>query len=188
VRIAVFAGSSPGTSARYAEAAAALGRDLAKAGVGVVYGGADVGLMGTLADAALAAGGEVLGVIPRSLVDIEIGHTGLTRLEVVDSMHERKARMAELSDAFCALPGGVGTLEELFEVWTWQQLGLHGKPVALLDVDGFWAPLLALVDAQHAAGFIGATQRGTLLVADSAADLLSQARSWSPPDHKWARR
>jgi uncharacterized protein (TIGR00730 family) len=185
VRVAVFAGSSPGLGPRYTRAAGELGRDLAKAGVGIVYGGAKVGLMGTVADAALAAGGEVIGVMPRQLIDREIGHGGLTRLEIVTTMHERKARMAELADAFCALPGGAGTLEELFEVWTWQQIGIHGKPVVLLDADGFWAPLLALVDAQAAAGFIGETQRSTLLVAGSAAELLSHASAWTPPTHKW---
>lgn len=186
MRVAVFTGSSPGSSPAYAAAAADLGQELAKAGVGVVYGGAHVGLMGVVADAALAAGGEVLGVMTEALMGAEIGHTGLTRLEVVTTMHERKARMAELADAFCALPGGVGTLEELFEVWTWQLIGLHGKPVALLDVAGFWAPLLGLVDAQVEGGFVRPEQRATLLVAGSAAELLDQVAAWDPPARKWA--
>src|SRR5689334_13523463 len=133
-RVCVFCGSSPGARPAYAAAAAALARCLVTRGLGLVYGGGNVGLMGVLADAALAAGGEVIGVIPRALVDLEVAHTGLRDLRVVDSMHERKATMAELADAFVALPGGMGTLEELFEVWTWAQLGLHAKPCALLDV------------------------------------------------------
>ncbi|MBF3199764.1 TIGR00730 family Rossman fold protein, partial [Pseudomonas aeruginosa] len=135
--VCVFCGASPGASPVYQEAAVALGRHLAERGLTLVYGGGAVGLMGTVADAALAAGGEVIGIIPQSLQEAEIGHKGLTRLEVVDGMHARKARMAELADAFIALPGGLGTLEELFEVWTWGQLGYHAKPLGLLEVNGF---------------------------------------------------
>ena len=141
MRVAVFTGSQAGPPS-HRDAAAAFATDLARAGVGIVYGGGHVGLMGVVADAALAAGGEVVGVIPQHLVDDEVAHPGLPRLEVVDSMHERKARMADLADAFVALPGAAGTLEELFEAWTWGMLGLHAKPTALLDVDGFWQPLL----------------------------------------------
>ena len=137
MRIAVFLGSSTGPDSHRA-ATTAVGEAIARAGHGIVYGGAHVGLMGLLADAALAAGGEVLGVLPQNLVEREVGHTGLTRLELVGTMHERKARMADLADAFVALPGGTGTLDELIEIMTWAQLGLHTKPVALYDVDDFW--------------------------------------------------
>src|SRR6185503_14872599 len=141
-RLCVFCGSSPGHDPAYGAAAAQLGRVLAERGIGLVYGGGRVGLMGILADAALAAGGEVIGVIPQALLDREIGHRGLTQLRVVDSMHSRKALMGDLADGFIALPGGIGTLEELFEVWTWAQLGLHRKPCGLLDANGFYAPLV----------------------------------------------
>jgi uncharacterized protein (TIGR00730 family) len=173
MRVAVFAGSSMGGRPEYAAAAAELGRSLATAGVGVVYGGATVGLMGVVADAAMAAGGEVIGVIPQVLVEAEIASGRLTRLEVVDSLHTRKARMADLSDAFAALPGGLGTLEELFEVLTWRQLRLHGKPVALVDVAGFWDPLLQFLDAQVADGFVPAASRAALLRVTDPADLLA---------------
>jgi hypothetical protein len=145
-----------GARPEFAAAAAELGRVLAEAGAGIVYGGSSVGLMGVLAQAAMAAGGEVIGVIPQVLVDAEVAAAGITRLEVVATMHERKARMAQLGDAFAALPGGLGTLEELTEILTWRKLGLHGKPAAVLDVAGFWDPLLALLQAQVAAGFLPA--------------------------------
>ncbi|AHH97666.1 TIGR00730 family Rossman fold protein [Kutzneria albida] len=186
-RVAVFVGSSTGNSPTYAQAAEDLGTLLATEGLGLVYGGARVGLMGVVADAALAAGGEVHGVIPQSLVDLEVGHSGLTRLEVVGSMHERKAAMAEAADAFVALPGGAGTLEELFEVWTWQQLGLHGKPVALLDVAGFWQPLVKAVDHMVDTGFIRAGFREALLVVDEVTELLPALRDWHAPDRKWLK-
>jgi uncharacterized protein (TIGR00730 family) len=173
MRVAVFAGSSMGGRPEYAAAAADLGRSLARAGVGVVYGGASVGLMGVVADAAMASGGEVIGVIPQVLVEAEIAADRLTRLEVVDSMHTRKARMAELSDAFAALPGGLGTLEELFEMLTWRQLRLHGKPIALVDVAGFWDPLLQFLDSQVADGFVPAASRAALLRVTDPADLLA---------------
>jgi uncharacterized protein (TIGR00730 family) len=173
MRVAVFAGSSMGDRPEYAAAAADLGRALAAAGVGVVYGGASVGLMGVLADAAMAAGGEVIGVIPQVLVEAEVAADRLTRLEVVDSLHTRKARMADLSDAFAALPGGLGTLEELFEVLTWRQLRLHAKPVVLVDVAGFWDPLLRFLDAQIAAGFVPAASRAALLRVTGPAGLLA---------------
>jgi uncharacterized protein (TIGR00730 family) len=172
MRIAVFLGSSAGRQPAYAAAAADLGRSLAQAGAGLVYGGASVGLMGVLADAALAAGGEVIGVIPGSLFDAEVAHQGLTRLEVVGSMHERKARMAELADGFAALPGGLGTLDELFEVLTWRQIGLHAKPVALLDVSGFWDGLVGFVNALTADGFVPESSRSRLLRAREPQELL----------------
>jgi uncharacterized protein (TIGR00730 family) len=153
VRVTVFAGSSMGSRPEFAAAAAGLGRVLAQAGAGIVYSGSGVGLMGVVAQAAMAAGGEVIGVIPQLLVDAEVAAAGITRLEVVASMHLRKARMAELGDAFVALPGGLGTLEELFEILTWGQLGLHGKPAVLLNVAGAWDPLRALLAAQVASGF-----------------------------------
>ncbi len=161
-RICVFCGSAAGTRPEYAEAAAELGTALATRGLGLVYGGASVGLMGVVADAALAAGGEVVGVIPQALVDREVAHPGLTELHVVGTMHERKARMAELSGAFVVLPGGMGTLEELFEVVTWSQLGLHAKPIVLLDVAGYWAGLAAFLDHAGAEGFVRAGHRAVL--------------------------
>lgn len=157
--VCVFCGASPGASPVYQEAAVALGRHLAERGLTLVYGGGAVGLMGTVADAALAAGGEVIGIIPQSLQEAEIGHKGLTRLEVVDGMHARKARMAELADAFIALPGGLGTLEELFEVWTWGQLGYHAKPLGLLEVNGFYDPLLTFLDHLVDERFVRAEHR-----------------------------
>ncbi|MBN6036688.1 TIGR00730 family Rossman fold protein [Amycolatopsis sp. 195334CR] len=158
-RVCVFCGSSPGNSPVYTEQAAALGKLLAERGIGLVYGGASVGTMGVVADAALAAGGEVIGVIPGHLMSAEVGHHGLTELHVVDTMHERKAMMAELSDAFLALPGGAGTLEELFEVWTWAQLGLHAKPLGLVDVAGYFEPLRKFVDHMVDEGFLRAQHR-----------------------------
>jgi len=172
-RIAVFLGSSAGARPEFVTAAADLGAGLAKAGAGLVYGGASVGMMGALADAALAAGGEVIGVIPGGLFAAEVAHAGLTRLEVVATMHERKARMAELADGFAALPGGLGTLDELFEILTWQQIGLHGKPVALVDVGGFWDPLAGLLDAMTADGFVPAASRGRVVRVAGAGDLLA---------------
>jgi uncharacterized protein (TIGR00730 family) len=172
MRVAVFLGSSAGRRPEYAAAAADLGRTLAHAGVGLVYGGAGVGLMGILADAALAANGEVIGVIPERVFSTELAHQGLTRLEIVGSMHQRKARMAELADGFAALPGGLGTLDELFEILTWRQLGLHAKPVALLDVDGFWDRLASLLDGLVADGFVTASSHAGLVRARDAAELL----------------
>jgi uncharacterized protein (TIGR00730 family) len=172
MRIAVFLGSSLGP-AEHQAATTQLARAIAGAGHGIVYGGAHVGLMGLLADAALAAGGEVVGVLPENLVEREIGHTSLTRLELVGTMHGRKARMAELADAFVALPGGTGTLDELIEILTWSQLGLHAKPVALYDVDGFWAPFLALLDHMVASGYAPVSARSRLQVVSSPAEVLA---------------
>jgi uncharacterized protein (TIGR00730 family) len=173
MRVAVYLGSSPGSRPEYATAAAQTGTLLAQAGIGLVYGGASVGLMGVLADAALAAGREVIGVIPDGLFAAEIAHRQLTRLEVVGSMHERKARMAGLADGFAALPGGLGTLDELLEILSWQQLRLHRKPVALLDVGGFWDGLLGFVDSLVAAGFVPAASRRQLALAGTAAELVA---------------
>jgi uncharacterized protein (TIGR00730 family) len=168
MRVAVFLGSSAGRQPEYAAAAADFGRQLARAGVGIVYGGASVGMMGALADAALAEGGEVIGVIPGGLFGAEIPHPGLSRMEVVSTMHERKALMARLADGFAALPGGLGTLDELFEILTWQQIGLHAKPVALVDVDGFWDPLAQMLLALTEAGFVPqATTRSLVRVQDA---------------------
>jgi len=185
-RLCVFCGSSPGGHPDYAAAAAGLGRALAEAGIGVVYGGASVGLMGAVADAALAAGGEVVGVIPQALVDREIAHPGLSDLRVVGSMHERKARMAELADGFVALPGGLGTLEELFEVYTWGLLGLHAKPLGLLDVRGYYERLAAFLDHAVAEGFVGAEHRAMLVVERDPAALLERFERWrGPATAKW---
>jgi len=158
VRVCVYCGSAAGRDPRFAAAARALGTGLARAGIGVVYGGGRVGLMGTVADAALAAGGEVIGVIPRFLEEREIAHVGVD-LRVVDSMHERKALMADLSDAFVALPGGFGTFEEFFEIVTWVQLRLIDAPCILANVGDYFGPLVALIDGAHAKGFISATNR-----------------------------
>jgi uncharacterized protein (TIGR00730 family) len=188
-RVCVFCGSSVGAQPAYAAGARALGRLLAERGVGLVYGGASVGLMGAVADAALAAGGDVVGVMPRALVDKEVAHAGLADLRVVDTMHARKALMAELADAFVALPGGLGTFEELFEVWTWAQLGLHRKPVALLDVAGFYGPLAAFLDAAVAERFVRPEHRGMLLVEEDPAALLDRLAAYRPPVvDKWIRR
>ena len=173
-RICVFCVSSPGRDRGYLAAARAVGQGLAERGIGVVYGGSRVGLMGAVADAALEAGGEVIGVIPQSLVDRELAHSGLTELRTVGTLHERKAVMAELSDAFIALPGGLGTLEELAEVTSWAQLGLHGKPIGLLDVDDYWDALLAWLDHAVEAGFLAPANRALLECATDLDDLLAR--------------
>ncbi|MGE8097601.1 TIGR00730 family Rossman fold protein [Pseudomonas fluorescens] len=185
--VCVFCGASTGTDPVYREAAIALGQELARRKLTLVYGGGAVGLMGIVADAALAAGGEVIGIIPESLKNSEIGHTGLTRLEVVDGMHARKARMAELSDAFIALPGGLGTFEELFEVWTWGQLGYHGKPLGLLEVNGFYSKLTAFLDHVVGEGFVREHHRDMLQLSESPQDLLDALDAWQPVvAPKWA--
>ncbi|MFV3372435.1 TIGR00730 family Rossman fold protein [Pseudomonas sp. NY15435] len=187
--ICVFCGASPGATPIYQEAAEALGRYLAENGIQLVYGGGAVGLMGMVANAALAAGGEVIGIIPQSLKDAEVGHSGLTRLEVVDGMHARKARMAELSDAFIALPGGLGTLEELFEVWTWGQLGYHAKPLGLLEVNGFFDPLLTFLDHLVQERFVRQPHRDMLQRAASPAELVNALAAWKPlAAPKWVDR
>lgn len=177
-RVCVFSGSRPGERLRYAEAARELGASIARAGMDLVYGGASVGLMREAADAAMAEGGCVIGVIPQALVEREIAHHGVTELRVVDTMHTRKAMMGELSDGFVALPGGLGTLEELFEVLTWAQIGLHVKPVGLLDVDAFWAPLLALVEHTVVEGFTPADSPACrMVVSEDAATLLAKMKA-----------
>ncbi|WP_043308859.1 TIGR00730 family Rossman fold protein [Pseudomonas sp. ML96] len=187
--VCVFCGASPGARPIYHEAAANLGRSLAERGLTLVYGGGAVGLMGVVADAALAAGGEVIGIIPQSLERAEIGHKGLTRLEVVDGMHARKARMAELADAFIALPGGLGTLEELFEVWTWGQLGYHAKPLGLLEVDGFYSRLTDFLDHLVAERFVREQHRSILQVSESPTALLELMNDWQPTAApKWVDR
>ena len=170
MRICVFCGSSAGRRDEYRAAAVLLGELLAREGIGLVYGGAHVGLMGVLADTVLAGGGEVIGVIPESLATRELAHEGLTQLHVVASMHERKAQMAALSDAFLALPGGIGTLEELFEVWTWAQLGLHQKPCALLNVAGFYDRLSSFWNFVTEEGFLRQPVRDELVWQPPAAD------------------
>jgi uncharacterized protein (TIGR00730 family) len=182
--IGVFAGSGRGPSG-HQRAVAAFGRGLAEAGRGIVYGGGRVGLMGVLADAALAAGGDVVGVMPRHLVEREIAHRGLTRLEVVDSMHERKARMAELADAFVAMPGGAGTLDELFEIWTWGQLGLHAKPVALLDIAGFFEPLRRQLALMASSGYLSAAHLASLGIVGEAHSFLAFLDGYRQPEPKW---
>jgi uncharacterized protein (TIGR00730 family) len=185
-RLCVFCGSSTGDAPAYAAAARELGSLLARQGIGLVYGGASVGLMGAVADAALAQGGQVIGVIPEALVKKEVAHGGLVDLCVVGSMHERKALMAELSDGFIALPGGLGTLEELFEVWTWAQLGYHQKPCALLNVAGFYDPLIAFLDSVAQHRFLKPAHREMLIVAGDSDDLLTRLAAYQPPDvGKW---
>jgi hypothetical protein len=188
-RVLVFCGSSAGARPEYAQEANALGRLLAARGLGLVYGGARVGLMGAVADGALAAGGEVVGVIPRQLVEHELAHTGLSELHEVSTMHERKALMADLSDAVITLPGGTGTLDELFELFTWSQLGLHHMPIGVLDVAGYWQPLLALLDHMVAERLLRAEHRDTLLVSTDGADLLDQLAGYRHSGaYKWLDR
>jgi len=184
--VCVFCGASIGTNPAYREAAVALGQAIARRGLTLVYGGGAVGLMGVVADAAMAAGGEVVGIIPQSLLDAEVGHKGLTHLEVVNGMHARKARMAELSDAFIALPGGLGTLEELFEVWTWGQLGYHAKPLGLLDVNGFYDKLGGFLDHIVEEGFVRPQHRAMLLLGQQPDELLDGMDSFvAPVAPKW---
>jgi uncharacterized protein (TIGR00730 family) len=185
----VYCGSSPGRDERFAEAALGLGTLLAQRGIGVVYGGGNVGLMGALADAALAAGGEVIGVIPEALAAKEVAHGGVTDLRIVGSMHERKMLMADLADGFIAMPGGVGTVEELVEVFTWLQLGLHDKPVALLEVAGYWAPFVAFLDHTVQERFVRPAHREMLLVSEDPEELLERFATWrAPRTPKWIDR
>jgi uncharacterized protein (TIGR00730 family) len=172
-RICIFCGSSPGNDPAYSALARSVGQGLARRGIGVVYGGGRVGLMGVVADAALEAGGEVIGVIPRAMVDRELAHRGATELRIVSTLHERKAVMAELSDAFIALPGGLGTLEELAEVVSWAQLGLHAKPIGLLGVGDYWAHLLRWLDGAVTAGFVAPAYRDLILEATDLDELLA---------------
>lgn len=183
--VCVFCGASPGTDPRHLALARAVGAGLAERGIGVVYGGGRVGLMGALADATLEAGGTVTGIIPRSLVARELAHPGLTSLLVVETLHERKAEMARLSDGFIALPGGPGTLEELAEVASWGQLGLHAKPIGLLGDGGYWEDLLAWLDRATTEGFLR-PDHAAFLTADADLDaLLARFEAWRPPDDRW---
>jgi hypothetical protein len=189
-RVCVFCGASTGRVPAYADAARSLGAAAAARGLGVVYGGGRVGLMGAVADGALAAGGEVIGVIPQELVDRELAHGGLTELHVVGSLHERKALMAELADAFAALPGGFGTLDELMEQLTWSQLGLHAKPVGLLDVAEYWRPLIALARHLTEEGFVRESDLAAIAVAEDADALLDRLERLTReerPRPKWSR-
>ena len=185
--ICVFCGAATGRDPSYAAAAAATGKTLARRGIRVVYGGGRLGLMGTVADAALAAGGEVVGVIPRGLVDRELAHPALTELRIVETLHERKAQMAELADGFLALPGGLGTLEELAEVLSWAQLDLHAKPIGLLDVGGYFAPFEAFLDRAVAEGFIAERHRRLLLSGNDLDALLHRFDAWEPPAGRFDR-
>jgi uncharacterized protein (TIGR00730 family) len=187
--VCVYCGSSAGDDRVYADVAAALGRLLADRGIRLVYGGGSVGLMGILADACLDRGGEVVGVIPKGLFAREVAHDGLTELHEVHSMHERKQLMFDLADAFVALPGGLGTLEELAEVTTWAQLGLHRKPIVVLDTSGFWGPLVAQLDRATADGFLRPENRALLTRVDRLDDLLHALEHYEvPPVEKWIDR
>jgi uncharacterized protein (TIGR00730 family) len=187
--ICVFAGSNSGTKAEYAAAAKELGRVLTQRRLGVVYGGGRVGLMGALADAVLADGGRVVGIIPEALMAKEVAHKSLTELRVVKSMHERKAMMAELSDGFVALPGGWGTLEELFEVLTWAQLGLHRKPCGLLNISGYFDGLLSFLDHSVEQGFVKRENHAMICVSESPSELLDAMAAYKPPTvEKWIAR
>jgi len=187
--VCVYCGAHPGRDPAYTAAAALLGRTLAERGIGIVYGGGRVGLMGVVADAALAAGGRVIGIIPQALMKKELAHAGLTEMIVTTSMHERKAQMAERADAFVALPGGLGTFEELFEIWTWGQLGWHRKPCGVINVAGFYDGLIAFLDHAAGAGFVRPVHRGMLLVDDDPSRLLDRfAQYEAPAVPKWVER
>ena len=173
-RLAVYCGSASGSDLRFADATRALAAAMVESHVDLVYGGGRLGLMGIVADAVLAGGGKVYGVIPAALVDLEVAHTGLTELHQVQTMHERKALMTELADGFVALPGGIGTLDELFEAWSWNALGYHAKPFCLLDVAGFWDQLIGFIDHAAASGFLSPARRAQLLVASTPDDALKQ--------------
>ncbi len=188
-RLCVFCGANPGIRESYKSAAAELGSLLAQKKIGLVYGGGRTGLMGVIADAALAAGGEVTGIIPESLVAKEVAHDRLTDLRVVRSMHERKAMMADMSDAFVAMPGGFGTFEEWFEVVTWSQLGIHQKACGLLNVDGFYTPLLAMVEHAANEGFIRPQHQSITIAAPAPIELLGLLEAWVPPTvEKWVEK
>jgi uncharacterized protein (TIGR00730 family) len=187
-RICVFCGSSPGKRPDYEDAARAMGRELVERGISLVYGGGNVGLMGVIADTVMKAGGEVIGVIPQALADREIANIGVTDLRIVDSMHTRKAMMADLSDAFIAMPGGVGTFEEFFEAVTWTQLGVHRKPCGLLNAADFYGPLVEFIDRAVTEGFIRPVHRAAIVVDDDAARLLDKLSAVELPDvPKWIR-
>jgi uncharacterized protein (TIGR00730 family) len=187
--VCVFCGSSLGVDAAYREAASTFGREVARRGLRLIYGGGNIGLMGVVADAALAAGGEVIGVIPQALLDRELAHGGLSELVVVGTMHDRKARMADLADAFVALPGGYGTFEEFCEVLTWTQLGVHAKPCGLLNVNGFYDALLALFDRAVADHFVRPEHRALVLTDTTAPGILNALAGWKQvKTEKWIDR
>lgn len=190
MRFCVFCGSSVGARPSYTAAAKTLGELMARRGIGLVFGGGCIGLMGAIADSVLAHGGEAIGVIPDGLMRREIGHRGVTKLHVVESMHQRKALMADLSDAFIALPGGYGTLEEFSEIVTWSQLGIQLKPCALLNIEGYWDGLLAFLDHAVSEDFVRAENRDLILVASSPEEILGKISSWRPPAHveRWLDR
>ena len=173
-RLAVYCGSAPGSRPEFADATRATAAAMLKNGVDLVYGGGRLGLMGLIADSILAGGGQVFGVIPKALVNLEVAHTGVTELQTVETMHERKAQMTELADAFLALPGGIGTLDELFEAWSWNALGYHAKPFCLLNVDGFWDGMITFIDHATQSGFLSAQRRGQLLVAATPEEALEK--------------
>jgi uncharacterized protein (TIGR00730 family) len=185
MKICVFCGSSSGHDPEYADGAAAAARVIALAGNTLIYGGGGVGLMGVVADAALSAGGNIVGVMPRSLVEREIAHRGLHQLHVVETMHERKTTMSALSDAFLALPGGAGTLEEIFEQWTWGQLGIHGKPCGFLNLKGYFDPIRLMVEKMVSEGFLLPQFARMLKFSDSMDEILDSFRSYVPPPGKW---
>ena len=187
-RLAVYCGSSMGKDPAFADTARALGEEMATRGIDLVYGGGKLGLMGVVADAVLAGGGKVYGVIPQALTDLEVAHQGLTELYTVTSMHERKAKMTELTDAFVALPGGIGTFDELFEAWTWNALGYHAKPFALLNVNSFWDQMIGFLDQVTDNGFMSPARRAQLLIGESigeAIDLLDSALAASERKMVW---
>lgn len=186
MKIAVFCGSSRGNDEVFAQAAEKFGSYMASQGIDLVFGGGKVGLMGAVADAVLAGGREVYGVIPESLRDRELAHNGLTRLDVVGSMHERKALMADMADAFVALPGGPGTMDEIFEAWTWAQLGYHSKPCALLNVNGYYDELIAFFKTMAGSGFLKAEYADMVIVEESAEALIDALHNYQPPVRKWS--
>lgn len=183
--VCVFCGSSAGRDPAFRLSATAAGTAIARAGLAVVYGGGKVGLMGALADGAIAAGGRVIGVMPRSLVAREIAHAGLSELHVVDTMHERKTKMADLAEAFIALPGGAGTLDEFFEQWTWAQLGIHSKPCGLLNVKNYFGPLISTIERIVQEGFMAESYSRMLVIEASIEPMLRRFSTYSPPAHKW---
>jgi uncharacterized protein (TIGR00730 family) len=185
MKICIFCGSSSGHDPAYADGAADAARSLAQSGASLIFGGGRVGLMGVIADAALGAGGEVIGVMPRSLVAREIAHRGLQHLHVVETMHERKTTMSNLADAFLALPGGAGTLEEMFEQWTWGQLGIHRKPCAFLNLKGYFDPIRAMLDRMVAEGFLLPQFAAMLTFSSSMPEILAAFRAYVPPPSKW---
>jgi uncharacterized protein (TIGR00730 family) len=187
-RLAVYCGSASGTQPVFADATRATAAAMVSRGVDLVYGGGRLGLMGLIADSVLAAGGRVYGVIPKALVNLEVAHNGITELHTVETMHERKAKMTDLADAFLALPGGIGTLDELFEAWSWNALGYHKKPFCLLNVDGFWDGMITFIDHATESGFLSARRRKQLLVAatpEEALELLDEAAAAATQGMVW---